>query len=69
MCLLFHAWAPLQGGTGGTRPTQYFYFLTLRLTMGVAWKESTPESLRHPQYSEGGGAPGFMIFFYFEVVP
>ena len=24
-------WAPLQGGTGGTCPTQYFYFLTLRL--------------------------------------
>ena len=35
--------------------------------MGVAWKESTPEGLRPPQYSEGGGAPGFMIFFYFEV--
>ena len=26
-----HSWAPLQGGTGGTRPTQYFYFLTLRI--------------------------------------
>ena len=26
-----NAWAPLQGGTGGTRPTQYFHFLTLRL--------------------------------------
>ena len=26
--------------------------------MGVAWKESTPEGLRLPQYSEGGGAPG-----------
>ena len=25
------SWAPLQGGTGGTRPTQYLYFLTLRL--------------------------------------
>ena len=26
--------------------------------MGVAWKESTPEGLRPPQYSERGGAPG-----------
>ena len=25
--------------------------------MGVAWKESTPEGLRPPQYSEGSGAP------------
>ena len=24
-------WVPLQGGAGGSRPTQYFYFLTLRL--------------------------------------
>ena len=24
--------------------------------MGVAWKESTSGGLRHPQYSEGGGA-------------
>ena len=27
---LIRPWAPLQGGTGGTRPTQYFNFLTLR---------------------------------------
>ena len=25
------AWTPLQGGTGGTHSTQYFYFLTLLL--------------------------------------
>ena len=27
------------------------------MPMGVAWKESTPEGFRPPQYSEGGGAP------------
>ena len=27
-------------------------------TMGAAWKKSTPEGLRPPQYSESGGAPG-----------
>ena len=26
-------------------------------TMGTAWKESTPEGLRPPEYSERGGAP------------
>ena len=49
------AWAPLQDGTDGTRPTQYFLLFNTTL-MGVAWKESTPEGLRPPQYSEGGGA-------------
>ena len=33
-------------------------FLLFNITpMGVAWKESTQEGLRPPQYSEGGGAP------------
>ena len=35
-------------------------FLLFNTTpMGVAWKESTPEGLRPPQYSEGGGAPAY----------
>ena len=39
--------------------TAYPIFLFFNTTpMGVAWKESTPEGLRLPQYSEGGGAPG-----------
>ena len=38
--------------------TSHPIFLLFNTTpMGVAWKESTPEGLRPPQHSEGGGAP------------
>ena len=37
--------------------TSHPIFLLFNTTpMGVAWKESTSEGLRPPQYSEGGGA-------------
>ena len=36
----------------------FLLFNTTIFSMGIAWKKSTPEGLRPPQYSEGGGAPG-----------
>ena len=43
----------------GHAPPNIFTFIIT--PMGVAWKESTPEGLRPPQYSEGGGAPGGLV--------
>ena len=47
-----------QQGDGGdvSQPNPMFLLFTV-MPMGVAWKESTPEGLRPPQYSDGGGAP------------
>ena len=37
-------------------------FLLFEFTaMGAAWKESTPEGLRPPQYSERGGDAGYTV--------
>ena len=37
--------------------TNCYPILLLKITsIGVVWKESTPEGIRHPQYSESSGA-------------
>ena len=48
-------------GWDGWDTSQPIYLLFNTTPMGVAWKESTPEGLRPPQYSEDGGAPGYRI--------
>ena len=48
-------------GWDGWDTSQPIYSLFNTSPMGAAWKESTPEGLRPPQYSEGGGAPGYRI--------
>ena len=54
-------WAKTMGsatGCDGWDTSQPIFLLFNTTPMGVAWKESTPEGLHPPQYSEAGGAPG-----------
>ena len=51
-----HYWLRHRVGRVGLVPPNNLIFNTT--PMGVAWKESTQEGLRPPQYSEAGGAPG-----------
>ena len=44
-------------GDGGDMSHPIFFLFNVT-PMGDAWKESTTEGLRPPQYSERGGVPG-----------
>ena len=57
-------WAPLQGGTGGTRPTQYFYFLTLHL-----WALHGKNGLQKVKSKNIGWDTSHPIFLLFNTTP